>query len=282
MTSHIQGHGARDRERKARPRQHAIDVTGSNGVPALVQRLDLLGRPGIGSHDHSRHIHLGTQVVHHFQHQRQVVAYFLGSRTRKNRDAVLGLGQARRRCSFDGPAEAGVSNKGGRQATARKPISLKGEQTGQPIGLATKFGQSPIPAAGPDFGRHPVDGFGPPGAESRGDSELRRRRIDGDMHHWPLIRPMLLEFLDQRRQFTHPSCSFKPHNSSRCGLGHQLRPRLLRERTRRGKKTPFRMAATQLGHHRRRMAVTGRLKCGEEDRCHASKVSGEWECRLCR
>ena len=69
------------------------------------------------------------------------------------------------------------------------------------------------------------------------------------MHHWPLIRQMLLEFLDQRRQFTHPSCSFKPHNSSRCGLGHQLRPRLLRERTRRGKKTPFRMAATQLGHH---------------------------------
>ena len=120
-----------------------------------------------------------------------------------------------------------------------------------------------------------MDRLGPSGPEGRGDAELSRGRIDRDMDHRALIGQELLKLPHQRRQLLQTPRGFKPHNSSRCSLSHQHRPRLFREGTRRGKKAPFRMATTQLGHHRRRMAVTRRLKRGEEDRCHASKVSGE-------
>ena len=272
MPGHVQGHGPGDREGKAGPSQDTIDVTGTNRVPALVQRLDLLGARGSAAT-----ITPDTSIS---ERNRSITSSISGKLSRISWDREPG--RIATRCSVSGRPGVGAASMvrlklgcptkvAGRPR--RKPISLKGNRQANASvwrrSLANRPSQRRAQILGAPSGR-----FWPPRAESRGDSELSRRRIDGDMHHWSLIRPMLLELLNQSGQFTHPSCSFKPHNSSRCGLGHQLGPASCVN-------GPAAARRRHSGWRRRnsattgRMAVTRRLKCGEEDRCHASKVSGE-------
>ena len=143
------------------------------------------------------------------------------------------------------------------------------EQTCQGIGLAAKLAKRPSHRRAQILG--PPSTVLAPRARKVGVIRNGRRGIDRDMDHRVVIGKCF-ELLHQSS--TCNACGFKPHNSGRCGLGHQLGPRMLVKEPPR-QEDAIRMATTQLGHHRRRMAVARRLKCGDEDRCHASKVSGE-------